>query len=226
MKLSIIIPAAGNGSRMGGDVHKQFLLLDEKPIIVHTIEKFLFLQSPIIIATQRENFSFLKKTLSQYSLPKNIQIVEGGERRQDSIFSALSFIEKNTDIVVVHDAVRPFVSSKIINEVIEQASQHSASIVAVPMKDTVKTVIENRVEKTLDRSTVWNVQTPQVFRYQLLMDSYINAQKNNISATDDSFLVEQLGISPIVVKGDYHNIKITTPEDLLIADIIHKKNFS
>lgn len=226
MFTSVIIPAAGFGERMGSAIGKQFLLLNDKPILVHTLDRFE--QCPdvdeIIIATQRSSFAIIEEFRSRYALRKLRPPVEGGQRRQDSIANALGHIDPRAEIVCVHDAVRPFVHLKEISQTIETARHFGASILAVRTKDTMKQAsTDGRVERTLDRSSLWNVQTPQTFRRQILVDAYAHAAAHAVTATDDSFLAEQIGILPIIVEGSYENLKITTPDDLLLAELLQKR---
>lgn len=211
---------------MGAAIGKQFLLLDEKPILVHTLERFE--QSPeineIIVATQRSSFTIIEGMKEKYSLSKLRPPVEGGERRQDSIARALNAVDPSAEIIVVHDAVRPFVHLKEITQSIETARYFGASIVAVRAKDTMKQAsTDGRVERTLNRASLWSVQTPQTFQRKILLQAYEHAAANDITATDDSYLAERIGISPIIVEGSYENIKITTPDDLLLAELLLKR---
>jgi 2-C-methyl-D-erythritol 4-phosphate cytidylyltransferase len=226
MFVSVIIPAAGFGERMGATIGKQFLLLNGKPILVHTIERFQNCDrvDEIIVATQVSSFSLIDDIKLQYNFSKLKPPVAGGERRQDSIANALKKINDASEIISVHDAVRPFVHQKEIIQSIETAEYFGASIIAVRAKDTIKqAATDGRVEKTLNRSSLWSVQTPQTFQKKILLDAYEFAIKNNITATDDSFLTEQIGVSPIIVEGSYENIKITTPDDLLLAELLIKR---
>lgn len=226
MFVSVIIPAAGFGERMGATIGKQFLLLSGKPILVHTIERFQACDAvnEIIVATQKTSFSLIEEIKHTFALTKLKPPVAGGQRRQDSIVNAMRTIDERSDIISVHDAVRPFVHLKEITQSIETAKFFGASIVAVRAKDTMKlATTDGRVEKTLSRSSLWSVQTPQTFQRKILFDAYDFAVKNGITATDDSFLVEQIGISPIIVEGGYENIKITTPDDLLLAELLVKR---
>ncbi len=226
MFTSVIIPAAGFGERMGSAIGKQFLLLNEKPILVHTLERFEQCAeiSEIIVATQRSSFSIIEEMQRTYSLTKLRPPVEGGERRQDSVAKALQFVHPSAEIIAVHDAVRPFVHMREISQSIETARYFGASVVAVRAKDTMKLAsTDGRVEKTLNRSSLWSVQTPQTFQRKILLDAYASAEKNNITATDDSYLAERIGVLPIIVEGSYENIKITTPDDLLLAELLLKR---
>lgn len=226
MFTSVIIPAAGFGERMGATIGKQFLLLNDKPILVHTLERFEQCNDvhEIIVATQRSSFSIIENIKKKYGLSKLQSPIEGGQRRQDSVAQALTHIDKRTEIIIVHDAVRPFVHEKEITQSIETARHFGASIVAVRVKDTMKLAsTDGRVERTLNRSFVWSVQTPQTFQRKIMVDAYEFAEKNDIVATDDSFLAEQIGIFPIIVEGSYENIKITTPDDLLFAELLLKR---
>lgn len=226
MITSVIIPAAGFGERMGATIGKQFLLMNDKPILVHTLERFEQCAgvSEIIVATQKSSFAIIEEIKKKYSLRKLKSPVEGGQRRQDSIANALRFIDPNAEIIVVHDAVRPFVHLKEIVQSIETAKYYGASVVAVRAKDTMKQAsTDGRVEKTLNRSSLWSAQTPQTFQRKILIDAYTHAEKMNITATDDSFLAEQIGVLPIIVEGSYENIKITTPDDLLLAELLLKR---
>ena len=226
MFVSAIIPAAGFGERMGATISKQFLMLNGKPILVHTLERFQACEmvQEIIVATQRSSLPLIEEIKQKYSLTKLKSPVEGGERRQDSIAKALQCVDERAEIVSVHDAVRPFVHLKEITQSIETAKFYGSSIVAVRAKDTMKQAsTDGRVEKTLNRSSLWSVQTPQTFQKKILLDAYRFAEKNNLTATDDSFLVEQTGVSPIIVEGSYENIKVTTPDDLLLAELLVKR---
>lgn len=226
MFVSVIIPAAGFGERMGATISKQFLMLNGKPVLAHTLERFQQCEEvqEIIVATQKNSFPFLEEIRATYSLTKLRAPIEGGARRQDSIFNAMKDIDPRAEIIAVHDAVRPLVHIKEIVQSIETAKYYGASVVAVRAKDTIKkAATDGRVEETLNRSSLWSAQTPQTFRRKILFDAYEYAAANGITATDDSFLVEKIGIFPIIVEGSYENIKITTPDDLLLAELLLKR---
>jgi len=226
MSTSVIIPAAGFGERMGAPVSKQFLSLHGKPILVYTLERFQLCAAvdEIIIAAQPATHAQIEFLIAEFHIAKVSKIAEGGRRRQDSVNSALRFVDPASDIVIIHDGVRPFIQQKIILESIEQAKLFSAAVVAVRVKDTVKIGNEEgRFVKTLDRSVLWMAQTPQTFQRQLVLDAYEKATRENIEATDDASLVEVLNVHPAIVQGSFDNIKITTPDDLDVANLIARR---
>ncbi len=223
MYTSVIIPAAGFGERMGSAIGKQFLVLNGEPIIVHTLRQFQRADviDEIIVVTREESFAMLGQLIANGGLTKVRPLMKGGRTRQDSVCNGLSAVNERCDIVLVHDAVRPFIAREVIAQAAEAAAVSGAAIVAVRAKDTMKLAgPDGRVEKTLDRAFLWNVQTPQAFRLSILRDAYALAASRNTAATDDSSLVEQLGIAPVIIEGSYDNIKITTPEDLLVAELL------
>lgn len=219
---TVIIPAAGQGKRMQADKNKVLLEIDGQPIIKRTVAIFEASEQcqSIYLAAKKEEISVLKDMLSSYSKVKDI--VEGGSERQHSIYNALRAIEP-CEIVMVHDAARPFISHETLNELYSSAKEFGAAIAAVPAKDTVKVVKDNRVANTPDRSTLWLVQTPQAFDYKLLMEANEEAVKNGFVGTDDASLVEQYGHDVQIVESSYDNIKLTTPEDMFFAEAILKK---
>lgn len=228
-RIAVVIAAAGSGRRMGSNEPKQFLLLAGKPILVRTVE--LFNQFPEIfskvIAVAPDSYKRVEQILLQYHLEKNTTIVVGGKYRQDSVWNALQVLLKdNIDIVLVHDAVRPFVSTDIIYLLLQEAIKHGAAVPAVHPKDTIKlsSGIEI-VDTTLEKEKVWLVQTPQVFRWNVLYEALQKAMKENFYSTDESSLVERLGQRVKIVESDYKNIKITTPEDLLLAELLLKEQY-
>jgi 2-C-methyl-D-erythritol 4-phosphate cytidylyltransferase len=223
MYTSAIIPAAGTGERMRAAVSKQFLSLQGKPVIIHTLERFQVCEAvnEILIAVQASDRQQVEFLVGEFHLSKVTNIVEGGRRRQDSVSNALSRIDPQAEIVIVHDAVRPFIHQKVILDSIEKAKAYSAAVVAVRVKDTVKVGNdEGRFERTLDRSMLWSAQTPQTFTRKVLLDAYEKARRENVEATDDASLVELLGVRPAIVEGSFDNIKITTPGDLDFANVL------
>ncbi len=214
---SVIIPASGKGSRMNTKVKKQFIDLDGKPIIIRTIEKFLLKEiTEIIVVIDKRDEEYFRTLLSDYNI-NNIMIAYGGTLRQDSIKNGLKKV--TNPYVMVHDGVRPFINQKIIREHMEMIEYEDALITAVPSVDTIKLACDGYVEKTLDRSKLINVQTPQSFKTAILKSCYENVKKEY---TDDSFLVEDNNYKIKIVEGDYTNIKITTDIDLIIGEMILK----
>lgn len=224
MKVAAIVAAAGLGRRMRQPQKKQFINLNEEPIIAHTLRALT--RHPkitsIYLVVPREKVGFCKKEIvDKYKFSKVVKVVAGGKQRQESVAKGLACIGDNVDLVLVHDGVRPLVSQAVINRVIYAAKESGAAIAAVPIRDTVKAVSpEGWVDETLERSKLWSVQTPQAFRCNLLKAAYANAVNDGFSATDEALLVEHLGHPVRVVKGSSQNIKITTPGDLDIAEAI------
>lgn len=220
---SVVIVSAGRGSRMKADINKQFLKIGDKEVIAHTIDKFYNNENIgeiIIVVRENEKEFFQENIIDKYEY-KNIKIAFGGKERQDSVYNGLKALDKNCEIVLIHDGARPFVTDEIIEKSIECAQKYSCAIVGVPVKDTIKIVNENNdVCNTPSRNTLWSIQTPQVFDYSLIMKAHEKAKVDKYYGTDDSMLMEYLGYNVKVVEGSYNNIKITTPEDLKIAEEI------
>jgi 2-C-methyl-D-erythritol 4-phosphate cytidylyltransferase len=220
-----IIAAAGTGSRVASDRPKQFLHLAGLPIIFHTLEPFEqceSIQEVVIVLPAEEAAAFLTLAGKQ-GLRKLSRVVPGGTTRADSVKRGLMAIRAATaGIVAVHDGVRPFVTVDEIESVVAAAASDGAAILVAPVTDTVKQVSEHSVLKTLDRSELRRALTPQCFRYELLRKAYEHADVNDPSLTDESALVEKLGVRVTTIEGSSRNIKITTPQDLLIAETFLK----
>ncbi|HKG60538.1 MAG TPA: 2-C-methyl-D-erythritol 4-phosphate cytidylyltransferase [Pyrinomonadaceae bacterium] len=218
-----IIAAAGAGTRMAGDRPKQFLQLAGTPVIIHTLKVFEQCESineVILVLPAAESAGFLSQA-AKFGLRKLARVVPGGLTRADSVRRGLMAIRAATaEIVAVHDGVRPFVTAEEIDAVVATAQADGAAILVAPVTDTIKQVAERRVVRTLDRVGLRRALTPQCFRYELLRDAYQQADINDPSLTDESALVEQLGYAVSVVEGSARNIKITTVEDLAIAEAI------
>src|SRR4051794_39368539 len=218
MKVSVILPAAGLGTRMGrpqpekaGTSRKQFMLLDNLPILVHTVRKFVAcpLISEIVIAIRPEARAWGVDLVAPEPQAKPIRIVEGGESRQQSVENALATLAPDTDLVAVHDAVRPFVDVPTIERVVNEAKVTGAAIVGIVPVDTVKLVHLNKIRQTLTRERLILTQTPQVFRYDLIRQAFDKAREDGFIGTDESSLVERLEqIEVSVVPGSERNIKI------------------
>lgn len=207
---------------MGNPVPKQLLELQSKPILVHTLERFEFCASvqDICVIVPEDRVSEVRRLVRQWKIRKAGPIVPGGRERTDSVQLGLSALNKNTDIVLIHDAVRPFVPVKMIVNVIRAAAEYGAAILAVPALATVKHAENGVIQRTLDRDAIWLAQTPQGFRFDLIRKAYDAALKQGIKATDDAALVEQLGHPVRIIPGHETNIKITTPADLAIAETL------
>ncbi len=227
MKVAVILPAAGLGTRMGrtppesaGTSRKQFMLLDGAPILLHTIRKFFSCPSvsEIVVALRAEDMPWVREFLDKEPAAKPVRLVEGGDSRQESVENALASLSDDTDIVAVHDAVRPFIDRDTIEKVIAEAAQSGAAIVGIVPVDTVKQVHLNKVRATLARERLMMAQTPQVFRYALLKQAFAKAREDGFFGTDESSLVERLEqVEVNVVPGSDRNIKITKPTDMELA---------
>src|SRR5215813_5025251 len=219
MKVGAIIAAAGFGRRMKTDRPKQFLALNGTPILVHTIRKFdaCAVISYIIVTAPRESVEEVTALVNSAGFKKSVTVIEGGERRQDSVSMGLQRLQPGTDIVAVHDGVRPFVSVEDIENVVRQAERGGAAILGVPIVDTVKQAERDFVESTLAREHLILAQTPQVFRVEVLKQAFESAAKDEYYGTDESSLVERIGHPVAIVRGSERNIKITRPGDLILA---------
>ncbi|MCI5628029.1 2-C-methyl-D-erythritol 4-phosphate cytidylyltransferase [Clostridium sp. HCP1S3_A12] len=222
MKVSAIILAGGKGKRMKANISKQFIMLKDKPILYYTLYRFI--KNPnvdnIVLVLPKDEIEYCKKNIiEKYNLKIDF-IVEGGAERQDSVYNGLKALE-DTDIVLIHDGARPFVSNKIIEEGIQKAIEFGGAAPGVMPKDTIKIKDSNSFSKeTLDRSTLVAIQTPQVFKFSEIIKCHEKIKKDNITVTDDTMVYEMYGNKVYLYDGDYENIKITTPEDLLLGEKI------
>jgi 2-C-methyl-D-erythritol 4-phosphate cytidylyltransferase len=236
MRVAVILPAAGLGTRMGknaaektGTSRKQFMLLDGSPILLQTIRKFVAspLVNEIVVALRPDDLGWFGELLERESLSKPVRLVQGGESRQESVWNALSTLGEETELVAVHDAVRPFIDLGTIDKVIQEAAQTGAAIVGIVPVDTVKTVRKNKVKGTVPRESLTLAQTPQVFRYPLLKQAFERAREDGFLATDESSLVERLETVEVsVVLGSDRNIKITKPSDMDLARLFHTEELA
>lgn len=223
--VSVIIPSAGMSNRMGSKMNKQFLLIGGKPILAHTIEKFenSKLIDEIIIVSKEEEIEYCRREIvRKFGFNKVSNIVKGGKERQDSLYNGILALNPRSEIVLSHDGARPFVKLEDIDKVIKEVYKSGAGILAVPVKDTIKVVGDGSVERTPERALLWAAQTPQGFSRPILLDAYEKAQKDNYLGTDDSSLVERLGHKVEIIMGSYENIKITTPEDLILGESLFR----
>lgn len=222
-KLSLIIPAAGSGVRLGSDIPKPFIKIGNKTILEYTISRFTALPNlvQVIVATSKDYISTVENLAGDITSDINFLVVEGGSERQFSINNALQNVLEEAELVAVHDAVRPLIRTELITECCKVATKVGGAITGVPAKDTIKKVDENRrVVETPDRSVLWQAQTPQVFQKFLLSEAYRSAIKSDYFGTDDASLVEKIGGQVQMVEGDRENLKITYPIDLKVAELI------
>lgn len=223
-KIAAIIVAAGQGRRMGHKTPKQYLLLNGKPVLWHTLQRFIKtgIFTKIVLVIDRNYFDYIQASIiRKYKLPQ-VTLVAGGKERQDSVYQGLLSL-KSCDHVAIHDGVRCLVSAQVIKETIKAARQYGAATAAVPLQDTIKESAAGQlVQKTIDRSKLWRIQTPQVFNYEIIMKAYKKAYQAGFYGTDDAMLVEKMGKKVKLVMGSYDNLKITTPLDLLVAEQILK----
>lgn len=227
--VSAIIVAAGNSSRMGENINKQFIKINNIPAIVHTILAFenAVNINTIVVVCKEENKEDIKQLCNEYSLKKVSAIVKGGNSRQESVFRGVASTLNKTTNFAIHDGARVLVSSEDIDNVVAEAMKYKAAILGVMQKDTLKIIDKNNIIKaTADRNYFWNAQTPQVFEKKLYIDAMNKALRENLVFTDDCQLVENLHLPIKITKGSYDNIKITTPKDIIIASEILKKRCS
>jgi 2-C-methyl-D-erythritol 4-phosphate cytidylyltransferase len=227
MTYQVILPAAGQGKRMGAGINKLLLKLNSIPVIIHTLKVFEEDErcTGVILAVHPQDELEFKALINKYSIHKNIRFVPGGSERQNSIHNALKTVDID-GIILVHDAARPFIQKEYIHRLVETATHTGAAIIGVPAKDTMKKVMDGVVIETVERSSLWAVQTPQAFRISLLKRAYEQAENDQFIGTDDASLVERISYPITMVEGDYDNIKLTTPEDLYFAEAILKKRKS
>ncbi|MEN8210465.1 MAG: 2-C-methyl-D-erythritol 4-phosphate cytidylyltransferase [Thermodesulfobacteriota bacterium] len=230
-----IIVAAGKGLRMGAETKKQYLCLDETPILTHTIMAFDrcdYIHEIILVIPENDKHYCRQNIIDPFVFTKNIHIVKGGKKREDSVSNGLKMVCENIEsldktIVMIHDGVRPFVDDTIIKKCIDGAIQYGACIPAVKVTDTIKQVSSDReinsgffIQKTINRESLYSAQTPQTFKLELILKAFDHAKKNGFSGTDDASLIEYSGHNVYIEKGSKINIKITTPEDLVLGEYL------
>lgn len=231
-RIVAIIPAAGVGKRFGEEKNKPFCHFLGKPLIIWTLEALHEVEeiSEIIPVLKQDYLEHGSDLIEKYSIKKVKRIVPGGKERQDSIHNALNILNDSPSVILIHDGARPLVQGDLIKRAIYELKDFDGVITGLPVMDTIKEVrgqiTEGRsdivVEKTLNRSQIWAVQTPQVFYFNKIMEAYEKAMSEGFYATDDSALIERYGGIVKIIMGSYRNIKITTPEDLLIAEAMVK----
>jgi 2-C-methyl-D-erythritol 4-phosphate cytidylyltransferase len=221
MKYKVVIPAAGQGKRMNLNKNKQFLLLEDKPVIIHTLYNFEsdeWCEEIVVVANEKE-IEQIRELTTAYGISKVVKIVSGGVQRQNSVFNGLRALNGDP-VVLIHDGARPFVKKELIHELVNVAELSEAAILAVPIKDTVKESNAQKVVRTVDRNNLWSVQTPQAFRLQAIRSAHEEAERAQFLGTDDASLMEYINKPVSIVTGDYFNIKLTTKEDIVFAEAI------
>lgn len=228
MKSTAIVLAAGQGKRMNSKVQKQFLLIKGKPVLYYSLSCFQNSREieEIIVVTGKESINFCKQEIIEaYGFSKVKAVIPGGKERYDSVYAGLCACE-DSDYVFIHDGARPFLSNDMIRRGKEAVLGYGACVIGMPSKDTIKIADENgMVESTPSRNKVWNIQTPQIFSYTAIREAHEKARQQNMAdITDDAMVIERFGNMKIkLVEGSYENIKITTPEDIVVAEKILEK---
>ena len=218
-----IIVAAGKGKRMGTDINKQFLNIKDKPVIYHTLKIFAdskAIDGIIIVCADNEIEYCKNEIVKKYQIDKVLKIVSGGKERQNSVYNGINALD-SCEIVLIHDGARPFVNNRIIEEGIKYAREYGACACGVVPKDTIKIRdIKGFSASTLNRNELFSVQTPQCFRYDLILECHRKLNRDKVNVTDDTAVVNYYGNQVYLYEGSYDNIKITTPEDLYMAERI------
>ena len=223
MKITAIIPAAGDGERFGEK--KQLKLLNGRPLIFHTIQPFVKseLINEIIVVVPKENVNQMARELKSTLTSKKIKVLPGGETRQQSVNNGLINSDKESELICIHDGVRPFVTSILIEKVIKASMEHDGAILAAPSTDTIKKVMGDQILETLPRETIWRAQTPQVFSKPALIEAIQIAIDEKLEGTDEASILEKIGYQIGFVEGSSLNIKITTKEDWIFAKAIYNE---
>ena len=221
MNVHVLVPAAGSGSRVGGETKKQYLDLGEQPVLVQTLSRLASLHqvTAIHLIVPEDDVAFCRAELvEKYRLDKIGSVIVGGQERQDSVRNGLeSCGAEDNDVILIHDGVRPFFPKEQIGPLVQLASVEGAALLAIPAQDTIKEVFDGRVRSTLERGLLWQVQTPQAFRCERIREAHRRAHAGGYVGTDDASLIEWCGWPVAVLPGHPHNFKITTPADLVLA---------
>ncbi|MFQ5540515.1 MAG: 2-C-methyl-D-erythritol 4-phosphate cytidylyltransferase [Candidatus Binatia bacterium] len=228
MQVNGVIVAAGEGKRTGKETPKAFLPLAGRPMILHTLSRFATCKNlcKVILVTLESEVSRCQELIRSDDRLRSLECVvkPGGPRRQDSVEQGLACLDADCEVVVIHDGARPFVSSPLIDRCVDIAFEKGAVVVGVPVRDTIKVVTEDgRVRETPPRKSLWEIQTPQVFRVELIREAYLQAAQEDLEGTDDAMLVERLGASVAVLQGEKTNIKMTFEEDFLFGEALLSK---
>jgi 2-C-methyl-D-erythritol 4-phosphate cytidylyltransferase len=227
MKTIAIVPAAGTGARMGTCRKKPYLLLNNHPLLYYSLaalEKTPAIEQIIVAVSPGEERRCQREVTEKFHFKKKIQVIPGGKSRQESVRRLLARVPEDTHLVLIHDGARPFITPELLKQAIAETMKWNATVLAVPVKDTIKSANDTlQVEKTLSRSELWAIQTPQTFERTIIWEAHQRACQEGFVGTDDAALVERMGVPVKIIMGSYDNIKITTPEDLFIAEALMKK---
>jgi 2-C-methyl-D-erythritol 4-phosphate cytidylyltransferase len=226
MKTIAIVPAAGTGERMGTNRKKPYLLLNKRPLLYYTLTALDSIASiaQIIVAVAPGDERFCQQqVLEKFHFNKSIQIIPGGSSRQESVRRLLERVPEDTQLVLIHDGARPLITPELLEQAIAETMVWKATVLAVPVKDTIKSANDTlQIEKTISRERLWAIQTPQTFERSVIQEAHQRASQEGFIGTDDAALVERMGVQVKIVMGSYDNIKITTPEDLIVAEALLK----
>lgn len=226
LRVGVVVAAAGESRRMGGGIKKQYLFICDKPVLAHTLAAINSsdLVDEIIIAAGEDEMEYCRKNIIEaYEINKVSGVVKGGKERQQSVFQGLLSFEGKCGIAVIHDGARPFVTAAILDESIREAYEYGAAACAVPVKDTIKVADKDGwIVDTPDRSHLYAVQTPQTFKFDLIFEAHKKARNEGYTGTDDTVLVERMGTRVKIFDGSYENMKITTPEDIYMAEAMFR----
>ena len=221
MKTIAIVPAAGTGERMGNTRKKPYLLLNKRPLLYYTLTALVRTPSvaQIMVAVSPGDERFCEEeVVEKYGFKKGIQIIAGGSSRQESVSHLLKRVPDDAHLVLIHDGARPLITPELLEQAIAETRKWQATVLAVPVKDTIKSANDDlQIEKTISREHLWAIQTPQTFERSIIQTAHQKASQEGFTGTDDAALVERTGVPVKIVMGSYDNIKITTPEDLIVA---------
>ncbi len=229
MKASVIIPAAGIGKRMASDTKKPYIAIQGLPLLARTLQVFdeaADIEQIIVTVHPGEECYCRQEILERYGIKKQVDIIAGGDRRQDSVGNGLAAVLKTVDLVMIHDGARPFVTAQMISDALKETRDKRATTMAVPVKDTIAQASSDTgvIQRTLKREGLYLIQTPQTFERDLICEAHLRASAEGFAGTDDASLVERLGVPVAIIRGSYDNIKITTQDDLLFAEaILHRR---
>jgi len=226
MKAIAIVPAAGTGERMGTNRKKPYLLLNQRPLLYYTLTALDSIASiaQIIVAVAPGDERFCQQqVLEKFHFNKSIQLIPGGSSRQESVRRLLDRVPEDAQLVLIHDGARPLITPELLEQAITETRVWKATVLAVPVKDTIKSANDTlQIEKTISRERLWAIQTPQTFERSVIREAHQRASQEGFIGTDDAALVERMGVQVKIVMGSYDNIKITTPEDVIVAEALLK----